>query len=114
MTIVVRFHQNLVHVPLVKAFDYVSDLTRHPEWSGGELKIREVTPGPVAISKEYQSYGAVAVQKNRRNTVRVSEYEPSYKFGFIANGPDFGGVSHEFIFAEQDGHTPHPAHDAVP
>ena len=105
MTTVVRTHQILVHAPLQKAFDYVSDLTRHPEWSGGELKIREVTPGPISIGKEYQSHGEVAVQKNRPNTVHVSQYEPPHKFGFVAKDPDFGNVSHEFTFIPQNGGT---------
>lgn len=104
MTTVVRSHQIFVHTPLRSTFDYVSDLTRHPEWSGG-LKIDALNPGPVAIGKEYQSRGEVAVQKNRPNTVRVSEYEPPHKFGFIANDPDFGDVVHEFTFSEQNGGT---------
>jgi uncharacterized protein YndB with AHSA1/START domain len=101
MTTVVRSHQVLVHAPLQKAFDYVSDLTRHPEWSGGELKIEAITPGPIAVGKEYQSRGEVAVQKNRPNTVKVTEYEPPHKFAFAANDPDFGIVTHEFKFTEQ-------------
>ena len=103
MTTLVRTHQILVHAPLQQAFDYVSDLTRHPEWSGGELKIEALTPGPIAVGKEYRSRGEVAVQKDRPNTVRVSVYEPPHKFGFIANDPDFGDVSHVFTFTQQSG-----------
>ena len=103
MTILVRTHQILVHAPLQQAFDYVSDLTRHPEWSGGELKIEALAPGPIAVGKEYRSRGEVAVQKDRPNTVRVSVYEPPDKFGFIANDPDFGDVSHVFTFTQQSG-----------
>ena len=103
MTILVRTHQILVHAPLQQAFDYVSDLTRHPEWSGGELKIEALAPGPIAVRKEYRSRGEVAVQKDRPNTVRVSVYEPPHKFGFIANDPDFGDVSHVFTFTQQSG-----------
>lgn len=103
MTVVVRTHQILVNVPLQKAFDYVSDLTRHPEWSGGELKIEEVIPGPISVGKEYFSRGEVAVQKDRPNTVRISEYVRPHKFGFISNDPDFGDVSHVFTFTEQNG-----------
>jgi uncharacterized protein YndB with AHSA1/START domain len=103
MTTMVRSHRILVHAPLQSVFHYISDLTRHPEWSGGELKIEEVTPGPVAVGKEYRSRGEVAIQKNRPNTVRVSDYEPPHKFGFVANDPDFGDVSHIFTFMEQDG-----------
>ena len=84
------------------AFDYVSDLTRHPEWSGGELKIEAVSPGPIAVGKAYRSRGEVAIQKDRPNTVQVSEYEPPHKFGFVAHDPDFGRVSHIFTFVEQN------------
>jgi uncharacterized protein YndB with AHSA1/START domain len=103
MTTVVRSHQVLVHAPLQKAFDYVSDLTRHPEWSGGELKIEAVTPGPIAVGKEYRSRGEVAIQKDRPNTVQVAAYEPPRKFAFIANDPDFGKVTHVFTFEGQNG-----------
>ena len=103
MTTLVRAHQIFVRAPLQTAFDYVSDLTRHPEWSGGELKIEAVTPGPIAVGKEYQSRGEVAVQKDRPNRVQVTEYKPPYKFAFAANDPDFGKVTHEFTFVEQNG-----------
>jgi uncharacterized protein YndB with AHSA1/START domain len=103
MTTVVRTHTILVYAPLQSVFDYVSDLSRHPEWSGGELKIEAVTPGPIAIGKEYVSRGEVGVQKDRPNTVRISEYRPPQAFGFVANDPDFGDVSHVFTFTEQNG-----------
>jgi hypothetical protein len=103
MTTLVRTHKVLVNAPLQSTFDYVSDLTRHPEWSSGELKIEAVTPGPIAVGKEYFSRGEVAIQKERPNTVRISQYESPHKFGFISSDPDFGDVSHEFTFIEQDG-----------
>ena len=103
MTTVVRSHQILVHAPLQTTFDYVSDLTRHPEWSGGELKIEAITPGPIAVGKEYRSRGEVAIQKDRPNTVLVTEFEPPHKYGIVANDPDFGKVSHIFTFTEQSG-----------
>ena len=103
MTTLVRSHQVFVQAPLQAVFDYVSDLTRHPEWSGGELKIEPVTQGPVAVGKEYVSRGEVAIQKERPNTVRISDYEPPHRFGFIARDPDFGNVSHVFTFSEQNG-----------
>ena len=103
MTTLTRTHQTLIRAPLQKSFDYVSDLTRHPEWSGGELKIEAVTPGPITVGKEYRSRGEVAVQKDRPNRVQVTEYKPPYKFAFAANDPDFGKVTHEFTFVEQNG-----------
>ncbi len=63
MTTVVRVSQVLVHQPLQTVFDYVSDLTRHPEWNGGELKIEAVTEDPIAVGKEDRSTGEVAKDK---------------------------------------------------
>ena len=103
MTTVVHSHQVLVDVPQHSAFDYVSDLSRHPEWSDGELKVEEVTPGPIAVGKEYVSRGEVSIQKDRRNTVRVSQFDPHHTFGFIANDPGFGDTSHVFTFSEETG-----------
>src|SRR5215510_10217844 len=101
MTTVIRTTQIQIQAPLAKVFQYVSDLTTHPEWSGGELKIEPASPGPVAVGKEYSSRGEVATQKDRPNQLRVTEYEPPHKFGFVANDPDFGDVQHIFTFTEQ-------------
>lgn len=65
MTSVTRSHQILIHAPLRSVFDYLADLTRHPEWSDGELKIEALAPGPVAVGKEYISRGEVAIQTER-------------------------------------------------
>lgn len=102
MSTVVRVSQVLVRAPLQTMFDYVADLTKHPEWSGGELHIQAVTPGPIAVGREYLSRGEVAVQKNRPNQLEVTEYEPPRKFSFVAKDPDFGKVYHVFTFAEQN------------
>jgi uncharacterized protein YndB with AHSA1/START domain len=103
MTKVVRISQVLVHAPLQTVFDYVSDLTKHPEWSGGELKIEEVATGPIVVGKEYLSKGEVPMQKDRPNQLQVTEYEPPHKFGFAAKDPDFGKVLHVFTFTDQAG-----------
>jgi uncharacterized protein YndB with AHSA1/START domain len=86
-------------------FAYVSDLTRHGEWSGGQLKVEAVSSGPVAVGSQYRSFGEVAGQKNRPNELRVTRYEPPTRFAFVAQDPDFKEVSHEFTFSLQDGGT---------
>jgi len=103
MVTVIRSHQVLVNAPLQTVFDYVSDLTCHPEWSGGRLKIEAAAAGPVAVGKEYISHGDVAGQKDRPNRVQITHYESPYKFGFVSKDPDFGKVFHVFTFTEQDG-----------
>lgn len=102
MTTVVRSHQIVIQVPLQTAFDYVSDLARHPEWSDGELKVEALAPGSIAVGKEYLTRGDASIQKDRRNTVRISQYEPPHTFGFIAYDPGFGDISHVFTFSEQN------------
>ena len=102
MVKVTRSPQVLIHTSLRTVFDYVSDLNKHPEWSGG-LKIEAVSSDPIGVGKEYISHGEVAVQKDRPNKVKVTEYEPPHKFGFVAKDPDFGNVSHVFTFTEQNG-----------
>jgi hypothetical protein len=54
---VVRTHRVHVYASLQQAFDHVSDLTRHPEWSGGKSKIEEVAPGSIVVGKAYVSRG---------------------------------------------------------
>lgn len=103
MTTIVLRHRVLVNAPLQQAFDYVSDLTRHPQWSEGELKIEAIRSGPIAVGKEYVSRGEFAVQKERPNTVRISTYDPPHTFGFVAKDPSVGDVSHVFTFTKQNG-----------
>lgn len=101
MTAVTRSVQLSVHTPLTATFEYVSNLELHPEWNDG-LTIEALTSDPIGVGKEYASHGKVAVQQNRPNIVRVSQYEPPHLFAFIARDPNFGDVSHEFRFRKQD------------
>jgi hypothetical protein len=103
MATLTRSPQIFIQTNRQKAFDYVSDLTKHPEWSGGELKIEAVSSESIQVGKEYISKGEVAIQKNRPNKLKVTAYEPPYTFGFVANDPDFGDVFHTFTFVEKDG-----------
>jgi len=84
-----------------KVFAYVSDLTRHPEWSGGKLTIEALTAGSVAVGSQYKSFGEVAGQQYRPNELRVTHYEPPTRFTFTAQDRDFGEVTHEFRFTPQ-------------
>ncbi len=102
MTMVARSVQLLVQTPLQPTFEYVSNLELHPEWNDG-LHIEALTSDPIGVGKEYASRGKVAVQENRPNIVRISQYDPPHLFAFIARDPNFGDVSHEFRLTAQDG-----------
>ena len=105
MSTVVNTYRVVIQAAPEAVFKYVSDLTRHPEWSGGRLKIEPVAPGPVAVGSQYHSHGDVAGQKDRPNELRVSQYQPPARFAFVAQDADFGGVLHEFTFEPQAGGT---------
>jgi uncharacterized protein YndB with AHSA1/START domain len=102
MPTLTRSVQILINAPLQTVFESISDLTRHPEWSGGNLVIETITPGPITVGKEYQSRGDVGtVQKGRSNTVKVTEYALPHKFAFVSNDPDFGEVTHLFTLVQE-------------
>lgn len=102
MTSITRSVQILVNTNLQTAFDYVADLTKHPEWSGGELRIEAVSSKPIHVGKEYVSKGEFAIQKERPNKLKITEFESPRKFGFVANDPTIGDVFHTFTFVEKE------------
>jgi uncharacterized protein YndB with AHSA1/START domain len=102
MPTLTRSIEIFVHAPIQMVFDSISDLTRHPEWSGGNLRVEAVSPGPIAVGKEYLSHGDVGnVQKGRANTVKVMEYAPPHRFAFVSNDPDFGKVQHVVTLVQE-------------
>ncbi|MGQ0602338.1 MAG: SRPBCC family protein [Anaerolineales bacterium] len=105
MTTLTNTYRVLINAQPETVFAYVSDLTRHPEWSGGRLKIEAVSSGPIAAGSRYHSHGDVAGQKDRPNELRVTQYQPPTRFAFVATDPDFGEVPHEFAFTPQAGGT---------
>jgi len=105
MTTVTNTYRVLIHAQPKTVFDYVSDLTRHPEWSGGQLKIEALTPGPIAVGSQYKSQGEVATEKNRPNELRVTALQSPSRFAFVAKDPGFGDVTHDVTFKPEAGGT---------
>ena len=105
MTTLTNSYRVLINALPDAVFAYVADLTRHPEWSGGRLKIEALSSGPLAVGHQYLSHGDVAGQKDRANQLRVTQYQSPTRFAFAAQDPDFGEVPHEFTFTPQAGGT---------
>src|SRR5258706_532802 len=101
MTTIIHITQILINAPLQTIFDYITNLTKHPEWNNGKLKIETIGSSPITIGKEYLSKDEITIQKNRPNQLQITKYEPPRKFGFTAKNPDFGKVFHVFTFNEQ-------------
>ena len=90
----------LIHAPASKVFDYVSDLTRHGEWSSDPVQIIPLTSGEVAVGSRYrstaQSHGVTF-----HTELEVTECEPPSRFAF--RGADSTGqFDHLFTFQPRD------------
>jgi uncharacterized protein YndB with AHSA1/START domain len=90
----------LIHAPPSKVFDYVSDLTRHGEWSSDPIQIMALTPGDVTVGSRYrstaQSHGVTF-----QTELEVMEYNPPSRFAF--RGADATGkFDHLFTFQPYD------------
>jgi uncharacterized protein YndB with AHSA1/START domain len=79
-----------------KVFDYVADLTKHPEWASHDTSVTAQTPGPAKVGSVYKTVGHQFGTQNE--TVTVTDYEPGRKFGFESVGK-IGTVRHGFELA---------------
>lgn len=64
-------------------FDYISDLTRHGEWSADPLQVEALDSGPVAVGQRYRSTAQVR-GRPVSGALRVTRYEPPSHFAFVA------------------------------
>jgi len=81
-------------------FDYVSDFTKHGEWSGHGLQVMKDTDGPVAVGT---TFSTVAKQfGTQREHSTVTELDPGKVFGWTSKGA-LGTVHHWFTVASADG-----------
>ncbi|HEX5159841.1 MAG TPA: SRPBCC family protein [Ktedonobacterales bacterium] len=89
-------YQTHVTVPPATAYAYVSDLSRHSEWSGTELRIEADAPGPVVVGSTFHSVGKTAGLPFHSEVV-ITELTPPDRLAFVARGID-GEFLHEFTF----------------
>jgi len=76
-----------------RAFEYVADLTKHPDWSSHGLKISQSSPGPVAVGTTFTTEAHQFGKQN--DTVTVSELVPGRRIAFETKGKA-GTVRHWF------------------
>lgn len=85
------------------AFEYISDLTRHPEWND-HLHVQALTPGEIQVGSKYNSVGKT-LNEDRHNDISVTAYQPPSLFSFVAIDPDFKDITHEFKVTPQNDGT---------
>jgi hypothetical protein len=85
-----------------EVFAYVADLSKHGEWGGYGLEVRQTSSGPVGVGATFAS---TAKQfGTQRETQTVTEYTPGKRLAFEATG-GLGLARHVFELAPQDGGT---------
>jgi uncharacterized membrane protein len=94
-----RFEQSIVvNAPAEKVFEYVSDLTKLPEWGQFSVAVRQTSQGPVGVGSTYETDGKQF--GNHTDNCTVTEYVPGQKFALETKG-DAGDVRNSFEIVEE-------------
>ena len=98
-----RFEDRItIAAPAGKVFDYVSDFTRHGEWSGHGLAVTREGDGPVAVGTTFSTQAKQFGSQREKST--ITELTPGSMFGWDSTGA-LGRVHHWFGMEEESGST---------
>ncbi len=84
-------------------FAYVSDLAKHGEWAGNELRVEPIDNSPIGVGKKYRSYANVRGREFHADLM-VTEFSPPTGFAF-AGSDETGKFSHRFAFEKIENGT---------
>ncbi len=85
------------------AFDYVSDLSKHGEWSANPLQVEAINAAPVGLGKQYRSNATVKGLAFTAELI-VTEYQRPTLFAFEGHDST-GKFLHKFTFISKDNGT---------
>jgi polyketide cyclase/dehydrase/lipid transport protein len=98
-----RFEKQItVDVASKKIFEYLADLTKHPEWGTRKMEITPATSGPVGVGSKFTHVGHQ--MGAHREEVTVTEFQPPTKLAFESKG-SLGLMRHWFALEDRDGKT---------
>ena len=92
-----------VHASPDAVFAYLSDLSRHREWTAEPSAADPVDDAPVAKGKRYASNN-MFMGKPLVDNLEVTVVEPPTRFGFVARGPQ-AVVDHVFTVRAEGADT---------
>ncbi len=69
--------------PAEEVFAYLADVTKHAEWSPKPYRVEDLS-GPVAQGATFTSYGWIPGDKEHRNDVEVTGYDPPRAITFTS------------------------------
>jgi uncharacterized protein YndB with AHSA1/START domain len=91
-----------ITAPIDRVFAYVSDFSRHGEWSGHDLQVSRADSGPVVVGA---TFSTVAKQfGTQREQSTITQMTPPQEFGWESVGA-LGRVHHWFSLREASGTT---------
>lgn len=98
-----------VSVPPATAFDYVADVTRHPEWALDPITIEPLDAAPVHLGSRFRAVGHQGARDWPSDLV-VTEFDRPTRFAFTATGGPIPTTEghlhrHEFAFGDEGGGT---------
>ena len=104
-----------VSCSIEEAFDYVADVTRHPEWASDEMRVEVLTPGVTGVGARYRTTGHSEVwNTDSVADVEVTRHERPTAYEIVCREAQ-GEFRHLFTFAEQaDGRVRIERHYTVP
>ena len=81
-----------IDAPAERVFDYVADITRHPEWAGHKLEVVVKSQGPVQAGSTFETVGQhqlFIVEQRRSGTI-------GYDLPYIDNDHPGAKLLHHF------------------
>ncbi|MGH2793122.1 MAG: SRPBCC family protein, partial [Actinomycetota bacterium] len=98
-----KYHQSIVvNAPADKVFEYVSDVTKLPEWGQFSVAVRQTSQGAVGVGTTFETDGKQF--GNHTDTCTVAEYVPGKRFTLETSG-DAGDVRNWFELEDQGSTT---------
>lgn len=98
-----RFEKSIdINVPPQKAFDYLSDVTKHTEWASHNLSAEKTSSGPIAVGTTFSTTGHQ--MGTHTGVVTIKELVPGQKIVYESND-DTARIKHAFELAPQNGGT---------
>jgi len=86
-----------------KAFEYLADLTKHPEWAAHKLEVQKTSGEPLAVGSTFSAVGHE--MGTHRATVKLTELRSPERIAYEAED-DTGHFRHWIsIAAARDGGT---------
>jgi uncharacterized protein YndB with AHSA1/START domain len=90
--------------PIDEVFAYVSDASKHGEWSPTPFRVEDVSDSSFATGATFVSYGVARQGPDHKNDVTVTANEPSSRFT-LTSVDDGETYINDFRLSEADGGT---------